>query len=669
MAILNLDYYKGEDRYSDGDIENEIYHIVKNNKDFDEVVLKDNRWPILYHLSHLRENILSWYSLKEDAALLEIGAGCGALTNYFCKKVKNVKAIELTERRARINYERNKNYDNLEIIVGDVFNINFDIKFDYIVVIGVLEYAGMNNEQDAYYKFLLKLKSLLKEDGQLILGIENRLGLKYFAGSREEHTGIFFDGINEYSSGSKVKTFSKHELKDLFLKSGFQYIDFYYPYPDYKLPKVIYKENCFNLIDFDAYYEVYDTNRFKLFDEVKVINTLINENIYSNFSNSFLAFASNKEIKNNEDILYVKYSNDRHNQFRILTKLVNKNGEKKIIKQPLNEESKQHILKMYNINNNFNKINDMFLLKSSLENECLVYDYLKFQNLNSLLMKCVENNDKEEFIKLLKKFYDKLSNSAFVSENYFKSDEFKRLFGEDFINKPLLCIKPANIDVIFENIFLDGGNFITIDYEWVFDIEIPVNFILWRSLYMLYDKQKKLNDFFSLNDICSFFNIDKDEIEIYLKWLIHFNIYYVKGNTFTMNYVRQELNFDFNKYEKGILSSKSSKLYIDTGKGFNETETEVAIIKDDDDVYFLYFDVSKYENINSIRWDPLDEPCYCRILNVFTNKNEPVSILYSNKDDTLDMYDKFTTNDPSYIFEGDFINLNYISIIFKLKNI
>ncbi len=32
MAVLNLDYYNGEDCYSDGDVENYILELVKTKK-------------------------------------------------------------------------------------------------------------------------------------------------------------------------------------------------------------------------------------------------------------------------------------------------------------------------------------------------------------------------------------------------------------------------------------------------------------------------------------------------------------------------------------------------------------------------------------------------------------------------------------------------------------
>ena len=94
--VLNLSFYKGEDLYSDGDIEDELLEIVQNNEDYIEVLKRDNRWPILYHLSPIRENLLEWYEYKKECSVLEIGAGCGAVSGVFCRKTSRVVGIELS---------------------------------------------------------------------------------------------------------------------------------------------------------------------------------------------------------------------------------------------------------------------------------------------------------------------------------------------------------------------------------------------------------------------------------------------------------------------------------------------------------------------------------------------------------------------------------------------
>ena len=83
---------------------------------------------LLYHFSEVRENILNWYPFKEDATILEIGAGCGAITGALCNKANKVIAVELSKRRAEINYRRHRNCDNLEIMVGNFNDVVLEEK-------------------------------------------------------------------------------------------------------------------------------------------------------------------------------------------------------------------------------------------------------------------------------------------------------------------------------------------------------------------------------------------------------------------------------------------------------------------------------------------------------------------------------------------------------------
>jgi 2-polyprenyl-3-methyl-5-hydroxy-6-metoxy-1,4-benzoquinol methylase len=291
---INLDYYSGEDYYSDGDIENEIAEIVKNNSDYTEILSKDDRWPILYHLSPLRRNLLEWYEFKEDANILEIGAGCGALTGLFCEKAKEVVAIELSKRRAEVIASRYKENTNLEIIAGNISNIKFTKRFDYITLIGVLEYAGKYYSSNSpYFDFLLSIKKLLKPDGVLIIAIENKFGIKYWAGAREDHNGSFFSGLENYVENKEIITFSKDELKELINCAGFNKINYYYPMPDYKLPIQLFSDaRTPSTEEMVGYFPNYDNDRIKLFNEKLVYNNLIKNNKYDFFANSFLVFTS-----------------------------------------------------------------------------------------------------------------------------------------------------------------------------------------------------------------------------------------------------------------------------------------------------------------------------------------------------------------------------------------
>ena len=178
-VVLNYQFYKGNDEYSDGDIEDVLLDLVENQDDIIEILKNDDRWPILYHLSPVRQNILEWYPFKKDANILEVGSGCGAITGVLCRKAKTVTCNDLSKRRSLINANRNKEFDNLEIMVGNFNDIVFEQKFDYITLIGVLEYANYYTEgENPFEVFLQKIKKLLNPGGKILIAIENKFGLK-----------------------------------------------------------------------------------------------------------------------------------------------------------------------------------------------------------------------------------------------------------------------------------------------------------------------------------------------------------------------------------------------------------------------------------------------------------------------------------------------------------
>ena len=54
---FNLQWYKNEDLYSDGEVEDFIIKIIAENRpeDYSNAVYEQFNWPIYYHLSPLRQ--------------------------------------------------------------------------------------------------------------------------------------------------------------------------------------------------------------------------------------------------------------------------------------------------------------------------------------------------------------------------------------------------------------------------------------------------------------------------------------------------------------------------------------------------------------------------------------------------------------------------------------
>lgn len=296
-VILDYSFYSGTDEYSDGSIELELLEYVKNYSDEMEILKRDNRWPILYHISPVRKNILDWYEFKEDADVLEVGSGCGAVTGAICEKVKSVTDIELSKLRSTINAYRNQKYNNLKIMVGNFNDIKLNHQYDYITLIGVLEYAAYYTPtENCFVDFLKKLKTVLKPNGKLLVAIENKYGMKYWAGCTEDHTGRFFDGIMGYDyTDSKVRTFSKKELKDMIQEAGFSTINFYYPFPDYKFATQIFSDDYLpDKNELICSRDVFDNDRLYLFDETAALKHIIEAGKFDFFSNSYFIEIGNE---------------------------------------------------------------------------------------------------------------------------------------------------------------------------------------------------------------------------------------------------------------------------------------------------------------------------------------------------------------------------------------
>lgn len=353
---INYDFYKGQDLYSDGDIENEIIEYAKKYKNTDEVFEKDIRWPVFYHLTPIRKNILNWYPFKEDSEVLEIGAGMGAITGTLCEKCKSVTCVELSKNRASSIAVRNEDKENLEIIVGNLNDIEFkERKFDYITLIGVFEYAALyTNTNNPYIDFLNNIKKLLKPDGKLLIAIENKFGMKYFLGAPEDHTNIKYDGIVGYENKDKVQTFGKKELEDILTECGLGNMKFYYPLPDYKLPSLIFSDEYMPTVQTIENYKPYYYEGTEVeFDEIKAYREVIKNNMFSFFANSFFVEASQEKIETKVNLENAKLIP------------ISKTSEKFYYKDYSKKDTKEQIASMQNeINGLKNKIEAMENSKS-----------------------------------------------------------------------------------------------------------------------------------------------------------------------------------------------------------------------------------------------------------------------------------------------------------------
>lgn len=599
IGNITLDYkhYPGEDLYCDGVVEDELLEIVRNHpaSEYGRIIEERGSWPVLYHLSPLRGNIVEWISVDKGMKVLEVGSGCGAITGTLAKKAGELTCIDLSKKRSTINAYRHKECDNVTIHVGNFQDIEPELSddYDYIFLIGVFEYGqGYIGTERPYEQFMNILKKHLKPDGRMVIAIENKFGLKYWAGCREDHLGTYFSGLEDYPEGGGVRTFTRKGLEKICAAAGIGEYSFYYPYPDYKFMTSVYSDYCLPKVgELSSNLRNFDRDRMLLFDEKNVFDTIIREEEFPLYSNSYLMV-----IGRDLNIKYAKYSNDRAPQFAVRTDIYEEaDGARYVKKVPMTESAGVHVA---NILAGAQKLEEKYAGSRLLINRCeaapdgVFLEYLYGRTLEELLDERLDCGDHRGFQDLV--------------------DEFlKAVSWRD--NLPV-----TDYDLIFANIMVDGDRWTILDYEWTFDQPYSGRGTTLRSLYyymMGAGKRMAWSLAYMKERLgCSDADIQKiaaQEAQFQKK---------VTGNRLSMQQMRDRIGCavlrvtDLEAQQAGKRSKRKVQIYTDCGEGFSEETSyfvpgAYAREHNESDENTITIEIKLEEAVKAVRIDPAMESC------------------------------------------------------------
>ncbi len=604
IGNVKLDYghYPGKDLYSDGSIEDELLAIVKSASrvEFPKIIEEKGSWPILYHLSPLRANIVDFLPIGKNHKVLEIGSGCGAITDKLSEKAGEVTCVELSARRSHINAYRNQDRDNITIHVGNFSDIEPELPFDYdyVCLIGVFEYANSYMQTGTPYEDFLKIMHKhVKKDGCLVIAIENKFGLKYFAGCKEDHVGTYFSGLEGYPEGGSARTFTRCGLERIMKNCDISAYSFYYPYPDYKFPTVIYSDKRLPEVgELTNNMRNFDRDRMLLFNEKYVFDGIVTDKLFDIFSNSYMVL-----IGKQPETVYAKYSNDRADEYMLRTELAETKAGREIRKIPLTPDAKAHVKKM----EHYCDALTMRYAGSGLNiNACkwledagyAVFPYEKGRTLEALLDERLECDDIDGFYALFDKYLE-----------YISFNEEKAV---------------TDYDLIFANILVDGDKWTVIDYEWTKEEKISSKEIAFRAVYCYILEEEKRNKL-NLDYIISKLGITPAEADEYREKELKFQKS-VTGKRKSMGEIRATIGtysvdpkMLMERYLQEILD-KRIQVYVNSGNGFSEEESYYL-----PDVYtqenLIEAEIPFDGNVTQLRIDPADRCCIVKIKTLLLN--------------------------------------------------
>ncbi len=160
---------------AEAEIRDELLAVDDRSAVSPELIRRARRtWETRYHFSPARANVMRALDL-EGLTVLEVGAGCGAVTRYLGETCANVDALEPNGVRAGVAALRCEDLDSVEVFHGSLEDVPLEPVYDAVVMVGVLEYVGGSAGWDDRVRFLrdaaARVRELLTNSGQIFYHI------------------------------------------------------------------------------------------------------------------------------------------------------------------------------------------------------------------------------------------------------------------------------------------------------------------------------------------------------------------------------------------------------------------------------------------------------------------------------------------------------------------
>lgn len=403
-------------------------------------------------LNEVKKGIFSWYPFHAEDRILYVGEA-DPVSEYLAERYSNLEVVACSGLEADSYQAEKKDF------------------FDYVILLRVLE--KVENPE----RVLQLVKPLLKETGVLLLGVENRLGLRYFCGDREPFSNRVFDGIENYSrSGNRYQSsekcggrlYSRKETESFLQKAGFGKANVYSVLPALEVPQMIYAEDTLPNEELSVRLSPYYHDPFSVFlREEQIYTDLVKNGMFHKMANAWIMECSKSEEFATRDyaVKQVTLSTDRGKRDACAT-IIRRDGKvEKVATYPEGSQKLQMILE----NTKELMERNIPVVPMEEENGRLVMPFVEAESAITYMQRLLET-DKEEFIRLV----DELRNMILNSSEIVKEEALG----------PIL--KKGYVDLVLHNAFWKDGQFVFIDQEF-YEEEYPANAIVFRNIALIYD--------------------------------------------------------------------------------------------------------------------------------------------------------------------------------------
>lgn len=397
------------------------------------------------------KGLLKWFPFSKEEKIIYIGSASDAYYEALVELGHDVICASLEES------------------VQPEWNGKYRYFFDCLVSVAELEKAANPD------RVLGIWKELLIKNGRLLLGMNNRFGIRYFCGDRDPYTDRNFDGIENYRRYFVKKEdvltgreYNRAELEMLLDAAGWTNRKFYSVFPDLDAPSFIFAEEYIPNEELSTRcfprYHYPDT---VFLEEEFLYSDLIKNGMFHKMANAFLIECYKDEICECSDIEHVTMSLDRGQKDALFT-IIHNNG---IVEKRAAYEEGMHRLDEMLKNSEDLKAHGVEVVQANIDGKSYKMPFVESETA-LIYLQNLAHTDVNKFVREM----DGFRTIILKSSEHVTIKQW---------NKDVECLKKGYIDLVPINCFAVDGEYLFYDQEFCIE-NCPIDTIVMRLIDFVY---------------------------------------------------------------------------------------------------------------------------------------------------------------------------------------
>lgn len=203
------------------------------------------------------------------------------------------------------------------------------------------------------------------------------------------------------------------------------------------------------------------------------------------FSDIFIAIV--KKAPRKDKLIFSKMSVSRKAEYRIRTDIVS--GDKKYAVKIALPESTDHVDRMEYSYKKLSEIYSRGLISvnraEKISNGQVRFDFEEGEELFDIIVSTAKD-DPQTAWEYVYRYSEILRSKAQIPFEF--TEDFYKMFGRSLKSGDFYSCGYTNIDFCFDNIIVRDGRWIVTDYEFCADFPVPVDFVIFRSVFYMFRK-------------------------------------------------------------------------------------------------------------------------------------------------------------------------------------